>query len=244
MINKLTLQSAINKYYLGEIESVKWIVKDNILNVDFMSLNKEIIGKLTYNNFNVEDCELAIFDTKKLLNLINITSGDLLISLEKTKSINTKLHIADNSYNLTYALADPLLIAKTGTVNEPEWDAVLPLEREFVDHLIKAKGALQGVDNMTITPTKDLNDTNVCIFSFGDENGHNNKITYQMYGEIQSLEVDIPFNSNSFKNILSANKDLEEGKIYINYEGLMKLCFKSEDSESEYYLIRKEQSAF
>ena len=244
MINKLTLQSAINKYHLGEIESVKWTVKDNTLSVDFMSLNKEIIGKLTYNNFTVEDCELAVFDTKKLLNLINITSGDLLISLEKKQSVNTKLHIADNSYNLTYALADPLLIARPGTVNEPEWDAVLPLEREFVDHLIKAKSALQGVDNMTITPTKDLNDTSVCIFSFGDEDGHNNRITYQMYGEIQSSDANIPFNSDSFKNILNANKDLEEGTISINYGGLMKLCFKSEDSESEYFLIRKEQSAF
>ena len=244
MINKLTLQSAINKYHLGEIESVKWTVKDNTLSVDFMSLNKEIIGKLTYNNFTVEDCELAVFDTKKLLNLINITSGDLLISLEKVKSINTKLHIADNSYNLTYALADPLLIKKPGTVNEPEWDAVLPLEREFVDHLIKAKSALQGVDNMTITPTKDLNDTSVCIFSFGDEDGHNNRITYQMYGEIQPSDTNIPFNSDSFKNILNANKDLEKGTISINYGGLMKLCFKSEDSESEYFLIRKEQSAF
>ena len=244
MINKLTLQSAINKYYLGEIESVKWIIKDSTLYVDFMSLNKEVIGKLTYRNFNVEDCELAIFDTKKLLNLINITSGDLLLSLEKVKDINTKLHIADNSFNLTYALADPLLIGKIGTVKETEWDAVLPLEIEFVEYLIKAKSALQGVDNMTITPTKDLNDTDVCIFSFGDKNGHNNRITYQMYGEIQPSDISIPFNSNSFKNILNSNKDLEEGKIYINYEGLMKLCFKSEDSESEYYLIRKEQSAF
>ena len=49
---------------------------------------------------------------------------------------------------------------------------------------------------------------------------------------------------DSFKNILSVNKDLEEGTISINYEGLMKLNFKSEDSESEYFLIRKEQSAF
>ena len=244
MINKLTLQSAINKYYLGEIESVKWIIKDNTLYVDFMSLNKEVIGKLTYRNFNVEDCELAIFDTKKLLNLINITSGDLLLSIEKVKDINTKLHIADTSFNLTYALADPLLIGKIGTVKETEWDAVLPLEIEFVEYLIKAKSALQGVDNMTITPTKDLNDTDVCIFSFGDENGHNNRITYQMYGEIQPSDISIPFNSKSFKNILNSNKDLEEGKIYINYEGLMKLYFKSEDSESEYYLIRKEQSAF
>jgi hypothetical protein len=244
MINKLNLQSAINKYYLGEIESVKWTIKDNTLSVDFMSLNKEIIGKLTYYDFNVEDCELAIFDTKKLLNLINVTSGDLLISLEKIKSINTKLHIADNSFNLTYALSDPLLIKKVGTIKMPEWDAVLPLEKEFVDHLIKAKSALQGIDNMTISPTQDSNGTNVCVFSFGDEQGHNNKITYQMYGEIQPSNISLPFNSDKFKNILSPNKDLEEGKLYISYQGLMKLYFKSESSESEYYLLRKAQSAF
>ena len=43
MINKLTLQSIINKYYLGENESVKWNIKDKILTINFMSPNKEVI---------------------------------------------------------------------------------------------------------------------------------------------------------------------------------------------------------
>ena len=120
MINKLVLMSNINKYYLGEVESVKWIVKDKILTIDFMSITKEVIGKITHSPFNVEDCELAIFDTKKLISLLSITQGDLLLNIETRNDKPTKLHISDTSFNLTYALADPLLIGKVGTVNDSD----------------------------------------------------------------------------------------------------------------------------
>ena len=244
MVNKLVLQSVINKYYLGENEAVKWKINNKTLTIDFMSISKEVIGKITHTGFDLEDSELAIFDTKKLLNLIGITSGDLLFSLEKTRSIYTKMHFSDNAFNLTYALADPLLIGKVGSVTEPEWDAVLPLEKEYVDNLVKAKSALAGVGSMTLSIDVDLNGDNMCVFTFGDEQGHNNKITYQMYGTIKPESAELPFNSDIFKNILQANKDLESGNIYLSYQGLMKLEFKTEDTTSEYYMVRKEQSAF
>lgn len=244
MVNKLVLQSVINKYYLGENESVKWNIKDKTLTIDFMSVNKEVIGKIIHQNFDVEDSELAIFDTKKFLNLLGITQGDLIFTLEKGKNVYTKLHFADASFNLTYALADPLLIGKVGSVTEPEWDAVLPLEKEYVDNLVKAKNALSGVDAMTVSIDVDLNGDVMCVFTFGDEKGHNNKITYQMYGTIKNEKVEIPFNSDMLRNILKENKDLEEGTIYLSYQGLMKLEFKSEDTLCEYYMVRKEESAF
>ena len=244
MVNKLVLQSVINKYYLGENESVKWKIKDKTLTIDFMSISKEVIGNITHNNIDIEDSELAIFDTKKLLNLLSITSGDLMFSLEKGKSVYTKMHFADNDFNLTYALADPLLIGRVGAVSEPEWDAVLPLEKEYVDNLVKAKSALAGIGLLTVSIDKDLNDDNMCVFTFGDEQGHNNKITYQMYGTIKPEPAELPFNSDIFKNILQANKDLESGNIYLSYKGLMKIEFKTEDTISEYYMVRKEQSAF
>ena len=56
--------------------------------------------------------------------------------------------------------------------------------REDVDNLVKAKNALTGVGAMTISVEVDLNGDNMCLFTFGDEQGHNNKITYQMYGTI------------------------------------------------------------
>ena len=244
MVNKLVLQSIINKYHLGEIPSVKWNIQDKVLTIDFMSINKEVIGNITHTDIDIEDSSLAIFDTKRLLNLVNITSGDLLINFEKTKVVYTKMYIADNDFNLTYALSDPLLIGKTGTVDEPEWDMVLPLEKEYVDNLVKAKSALLGVGNMTLSPDKTLDGEDMCVITFGDEQGHNNKIVYHLAGDIRQADVSIPFNSDMFKTILNVNKDLEAGTLCLNYQGLMKLEFKSENTTSTYYLIRKEESAF
>jgi|TARA_R110000787_G_scaffold272928_1_gene380480 hypothetical protein len=244
MINKLTLQSIINKYYLGENESVKWDIEDKTLEIRFMSANKEVIGGLTHTNFDLEDSELAIFDTKKLINLLNITTGDVLVELEKTHKIFTKMMISDQDFNLSYALADLLLISKVGTVTEPTWDVVINLEKEQVSNLVKAKSALAEVDNMVITTELDLNKELMCKFTFGDEHGHNNKITYQLYGDIKDQNIKIPFNSNIFKTILNVNKDLDSGTLKISSKGLMKLNFTSGDTICEYYLVRKESTNF
>ena len=91
MINKAKLQSVINKYYLNVNEAVKWVVEDNKLQIDFMSPTKDIIGKLTCNDFQLEDSTLAIYDTKKLNSLVSICNGDLLLELEKTNNIRPKL---------------------------------------------------------------------------------------------------------------------------------------------------------
>jgi len=65
-----------------------------------------------------------------------------------------------------------------------------------------------------------------------------------MYGTIKQEKIEIPFNSDMFRNILKENKDLENGNIYLSYQGLMKLEFNSEDTTCEYYMVRKEESAF
>lgn len=244
MINKLLLQSIISKYYLGENESVKWVIKDNILTINFTTLNREVIGSVICPSFNIPDCELAIFDTKKLSSLLNITTGDLLLETERIKTSITKLLISDQSFNLTYALADPILIGKTGVVTEPTWDAEFNLVKEDIDNLIKAKSALGDVDNMIVSTELDLNDDIMCKFTFGDEKGHNNKITYQLYGNVKTNGLKIPFNSNHFRNILSANKDLKSGKMYLCGEGLMKLVFESTEVRSEYFIIRKAEDLF
>jgi len=247
MINKLTLTSIITKYYLGENESVKWSTKDKILSIDFVSPNKEVIGNVSCPNFPLEDSDIAIFDTKKLNNLVGITLGDVILELENNHKIYTKLKISDQNFNLTYALADLLLIPKVATVNEPDWDVTLTFDTEEnqILHLIKAKSALSEVDNMVISIDKNHDDELICKFSFGDEHGHNNQITYSMYGDINIQEMKLPFNSNLFKTILQANKDMTEGKMYLSSKGLMKLKFKTEDKiESEYFMVRKESTNF
>jgi len=244
MINKILLQSILNKYYLGVNQSVKWVIKNNNLEIDFMSPTKDIIGKISCSDFKLEDSEIAIYDTKKLSNLLSICQGELLLELEKSHKIYTKLYISDASFNLTYALSDPLLMNKIATVNIPEWVIEINLESEDITNLIKAKSALGETDNMLFTTTQNLDGEDICEFVFGDEAGHNNKITYQISGNIKETNMKIPFNSEMFKSILQVNKDMEEGKMFVSSMGLMKLEFKTDIVSSEYFMVRKAETSF
>ena len=241
MINKNTLQSVISKYYLGEIERVKWEVQDNQLTVNFITPSRMVLGNVKCNDFPLEDANLAIYHTKKLSNLISICNGDLLLELEKQKEILLKLNISYLNFNLSYALSDPLLIKNPGKAKPVNgWDIELKLSREEINHLLKAKSALSEIDNMLVTSTKDLDGIDVCEFVFGDEAGHNNKITYQLKGKIDKENIKIRYNSDMLKTILNANKDIDEGIFKISKEGLMYLTFQNDEIESEYYMVPQE----
>jgi hypothetical protein len=241
MVHKLTLVSIINKYYLNVNESVKWIIDNKTLDIMFVTPSKDVIGKIKCENFDCEDGKLVIYDTKKLLNLVNICSGELILEFDKNKNNPSKLYISDSTFNLIYALADPLLINKVGEVNTPDWDVKLNLDNEIINNLIKAKSSLSDVEAMSLITSLNLNGEEVCEFMFGDEKGHNNKVIYQIPGDIRKLNINIPFSSDIFKNILQANKDLDSGRLYLSEKGLMKLEFKSGDISSEYFLVRKSE---
>ena len=114
------------------------------------------------------------------------------------------------------------------------------MTRNEISNILKAKSALSEIDNMLVTSTKDLDGEDVCEFVFGDEAGHNNKITYQLKGKINKENIKIRYNSDMLKTILNANKDVDEGVFKISKEGLMHLSFKNDEIESEYYMVPQE----
>lgn len=241
MINKLKLQSFISKYYLNGLNNqVKWRIKDNKLIVYGGQAGR--VCKVELDNFPLEDGELGIFDTHKLSKLISITSGDLMILTEKIKSVFTKLHLRDSNYDLTYSLADVMILGKNTYYNDPEkWIVEIELEDKDVDNLIKAKNALADVNNMLISTNKDLDGNYTCEFIFGDNTGFSNKITYQiMLGQNSVDGFEIPFDSNILKDILAANKDMDRGTLKLSPEGILKLNFYSDDLNSEYFVARNE----
>jgi hypothetical protein len=209
-----------------------------------MTPTKDVIGSVICRDFQLEDANLAIYDTKKLQNLISICNGDLLLELERINKVFTKLKISDMNFNLNYALSDPLLIDKVGTVNIPDWVVELDLTSEDVDNIVKAKSALAQIDNMLVTTSQNLDGQDVVEFVFGDESGHNNKITYQIAGNIKEQDMKLPFNSDMLKIILQANKDMEGGKLYLSTMGLMKLEFNSDSIASEYFMVRRAETDF
>lgn len=241
MISKNQLTSIISKYYLNGLNNqVKWRIKDNQLTIYAGEAGR--VCKIVHENFPLEDAELGVFDTHKLSKLISITNGDLMISLEKMKAIYTKIHIQDSNFDLTYSLADTLILGKNTYYDDPEegYEIVLNLSPEDIDHLIKAKNALTDVNNMLITTTKDFDNNNVCEFIFGDSTGYSNKISYQMNGDIKETGISIPYDSDIFKDILNSNKDQISGVLSLSKLGILKLNFSSENIYSEYYIARNE----
>jgi hypothetical protein len=141
-------------------------------------------------------------------------------------------------------LSDPLLIGKVGEVNEAEWVVKLDLSQEDVVNIIKAKSALAQIDNMLVTTTTNLDGENVVEFVFGDESGHNNKITYQVLGDVKETDLKLPFNSDTFKTILQANKDMDGGQLLLSSMGLMRLDFSRDEITSKYFMVRKVETEF
>ena len=152
------------------------------------------------------------------------------------------MHIQDSNYNLTYSLADTLILGKNTWYEDPEeLDIDIVLESEDVDALIKAKNALGDIDNMLITTTNDFDGNNICEFIFGDNTGFSNKITYQVNGgEIKDNTLSIPFNSDIFKDILNNNKDMDFCSLKLSNTGILKIEFESEGIKSEYFVARNE----
>lgn len=245
MIQKLLLQSLISKYYLGVNESVKWVIKDNALSIGFMSPGEDIIGEVTCTDFQLEDVELAIFNTNKLKNLTSVTNGELLIELIKINKLATKLKISDASFNLEFALSDPLLIRTPKQVKDYDYEIILTLDPEEITHLIKARSALSDSSLLRIETNRDLDNNQIVNFIFGEGDSYSDKIVYQKSGEIkEELQTGIPFDSNSFKNILNANKDADIGYIRLFSGGLLNLSFEKETIKSNYYMVRKEDILF
>ena len=244
MIKKVDLQGFINKYYLKMNEQVVWSFKDNILSVDFTTPSKDVIGNVRCEDIGFEDIDLPIFNTKKVQSLVDLCEGEILMEVEKTNKIPTKLKISDEKFNTVYALADALLIPRVGSVNEPLYDVKLELTAEDVFNLVKARSAMSETANLIMSTTKDLDGDPVCEVILGEEGGHENKISYQLRGVINEIGVKVPFDLDKFRDILNVNKNSEEGLIQLSSKGLMKLTFKTGKITSTYYMIRRAENVF
>ena len=247
MITKNRLQSIISKYYLGgKVESVKWEIEGGTLTIDFMAPTKDMIGRVIAWDFKITtEGTLAIFNTSQLNRLLNVLAGDLVLDAEKTKAVLTKLNIQDAKSTINYSLADPLMIPKVGEVNEDvEWQAQATFDNEDFQTFIRAAGAIQGNELVTVTPTQDIIGNSVLQFTFGERMDFSNKVEFHVAAEFEeNVREDnkIPFSSEMLREIFNANKTSDECQMSFVDEGLLRLIFRSEEEniDSTYFVVRK-----
>ena len=243
MINKGELQAIISKYNLGGmIDAVKWSIQGKQLAIKFNAPTRDMIGEVTHTSFDLEDSEIAIYNTSQLDKLLAITSGDINLQLEKTGRIFSKLVIEDVSYKLLFSLSDLLLIQEPGKVNDPN-DYIIEstLESDAISAVIKAKNALQS-DNVNFTITTNFDGEQVLTMVFGDNSNHTHKVEYIVPNTVVTgdhFNFNIPFNSEMIRVIFANNKDANKAHMSLNVQGLLKLVFEGDKWNSTYYIVRK-----
>jgi len=245
MIDKLTLTSIISKYYLnGMIEAVRWDIKDKNLDIKFTAPSKEMIGNITYKNIPLEDSIIGISNTTQLNKLLHITSGYVDLKYIKQNKIFTKLIISDKQFTVNYALADLMIIPKTGDLNgDITFNIEAGLDNESISAIVKAKTALAESETVSIKPTSNADNEYQIEMEFGGNIEYANKVSF-FIPNVTTNNVPnnfkVHYNSNMIKEIMYCNRDMVLGKISINLDGLMKLEFEGKDLKSTYYLVAKE----
>lgn len=244
MIAKTYLQSIISKYYMENlIDSTKWVIKDNQLTIDFISPNKNLVGKIVVDNFIFTDAEFGVYDTTKLNKLISITGKDIHLEAAKVGRKCTKLIISDNHFNVIYTLADTMLISKVPQVEEPKYEIEAILENDDILAIIRAKTALVDTNVVYIQPYETIDGKNQLEFVFGNNDEFSNKISYyisQISKNNSPQPYKVSYDSEILKLVMNANKEISRGKLYLSLNGLMKLEFENNNIKSTYFLIQNE----
>jgi len=244
MIDKLDLVSIISKYHLsGMIKSVRWNVKDGHLGIGFNSPSMEMIGRLDYKGFPLEDSTIAISDTGQLNKLVSITNGYLNLELAKQHKLPVQLIIADNQYTLNYALADLNFYAEAGELEfEPEYDITADLDNESITAIVKAKQALADTNTVVLKHSPNDDGEDRLELCFAGNISFSNKVSFYLNEvEMAIRDLDEHYDSDMIKEIMYANKDMPHGKMSISSEGLMKLEFDDDKIKSTYYIVSKEK---
>jgi len=237
-MKKLFLEDVIEKYYLGGlVERVKIQVTDKTLTTKFISAQKNLVGVLEAPGITLPDCEFGVYDTSQLLKLIGITDHFLTLDVEANKGIANKLLIADNEYNLEYALADTMLTPTVPSIDEPTYQMVAEVNTEFIAKFLKAKKAL-GTDVFIVEQGTDHEEKQAMKFTLGGVDKHTNKVNFTLPTSLSSVPgVQLKFPIEEFGEILAANKEIATGVLSVSEDGLLKIEFTNDEGVKVTYLL-------
>jgi len=237
-MKKPYLQDVIEKYYLGGlVERVKIQITDKTLTTKFISAQKNLVGVLEAPGITLPDCEFGVYDTSQLLKLIGITDHFLTLDVEVNRGIANKLLIADNEYNLEYALADTMLTPSVPSIDEPTYHMVADVDTEFIAKFLKAKKAL-GTDVFIVEQGIDHEEKQAMKFTLGGVDKHTNKVNFTLPTSLSSVPgVQLKFPIEEFGEILAANKEIATGVLSVSEDGLLKIEFTNEEGVKVTYLL-------
>lgn len=233
------LNSFIDRYYLGgNVEHVKWGVENETLHCDFVSGDQSLVGSISMANFPLEDCEVGIYDTAKLIKLLGIMEEEVDISVDYGGDKAIALKLEDSFKDVNFRLGELSIIPETPKVKHlPDFKVDVSLSDDFVSNFIDADKALK--DSSTFAVESDGSSVEV-ILGYSQRGNTNKVVLHPKANEFESMDTTM-FDSSLFSEILSANRDSEEMSWEVSSEGISRIKFTNGDFEVTYLLVAKSE---
>jgi hypothetical protein len=233
-MNKQRLTRFINKYYLnGTVNSVVLNSKSDKLSARFISGDKTLLGELSMDKSQIEECEVGVYNTEQLSKLLGVLDDDINISIVKSGDKSIALKVSDVHSSVNYMLSDVSVINKPPQLKEiPEFQLKIDVTPNFISKFISGKGALSDTDNFTV-----ITDDNGTKLVIGYSTVNTNRVTIPVTTSESANIENVSFNANIFREVLHANKECESATFEVSSEGLSRITFKIDDYVSTYYLV-------
>ena len=215
-MNKKRLVGFINKYYLnGTVNSVVLNSKSDKLSARFISGDKTLLGELSLDKSQIEDCEIGVYNTEQFSKLLSVLDDDINVSINKAGGKSISLKVSDSHSSVNYMLSDVSVINKPPQMKQiPEFDLEIDVTPQFINKFIAGKGALSDTDNFTVIT--DGTDTKLVI---GYSSVNTNRVTIPVTTSRSSNIENVSFNANLFKEVLSANRECDSAKFEVSGDG-------------------------
>ena len=232
-MNKDKLNKFIQKYNLGgNISSVKWKFEDNKLKTNFVTDDKTLLGNITLDNIEFEDCTLGVYSTSQLQKMLSVLDNSIQLALTKVGDKAVSLNVKDDRVSIDYQLSDLVVIQDPPALKKlPNFGTKFKIDGDFINTFIRGKNALMDVDSFTIL----AGEYPKCIIGYDKNN--TNRITMPLNVIENTLTENIIFNANLFKEVLSANKECTSAIFEISNEGLGRITFNIDDYNCIYYTV-------
>ena len=239
-MDKQTLMGFVNRFYLGgQTQSAPVVSTKDTLSCSFINSAKSCVGDIVLTKNGFGDYEMGLYEIQDLIKLLNVVDGELEVSANEVGDVVSQLVISQKSNNtkVNYGLARLDVVSKKPDLtNVPDFELELQIDKHFISSFISGKGALSDVSTFAV-----LSDGVEAKVVIGySSSTQSNKVTIPVEAKkMSSLDDAIFFDADTFKEVLTANKDCESATLYVSSQGFAKVSFKVDNFDSSYVLVAK-----
>ena len=151
-MEKRKLTNFIEKYHLaGNANSVGLDVNDQTLSCEFITDDQNVVGRVTMEDFDIENVRLGVYNTSQLTKLLTALDDKIDVKVNRAEDAAFSINISDISTKVTFMLADMSVIRQVPQMKElPDFNVKIKLTKDFADKFIKSKNALPETENFAV----------------------------------------------------------------------------------------------